>query len=257
MSHQVCESEPKINKREVKKLFKVYNKTGSIKAREKLIFLHMNLVRYLASRFLNKGESFDDLVQVGSLGLIKAIDRYNLSRKVEFTTYAIPTILGELKRHFRDKGWAIKVPRRLQEMSKDVKKARDRLASTLKRSPTTREIACFADLSEGDVMEAQETGTLYNLISLNNEAEFLDKSSSVRLVDCLGKNDIEIENVENQVLLEKALAKLSQRERFVLYLRFFENMPQTSISDILKVSQMHISRMLRRIFKKLKRHITN
>lgn len=252
-----CDSDPRVKKREIKKFFKIYKETQNVKVREKLVFLHMNLVRYLASRFLNKGESYDDLVQVGSLGLIKAIDRYNPARGVEFTTYAIPTILGEIKRYFRDKGWAIKVPRRLQELSRDIKKAKEKLLSKLKRSPTTAEIACFTDLSEDQIMEAQESSNMYNLISLNNETEFLDRKSSIQLLDCLGRNDIEIENIENQVLLKKAMAKLTEKERKILHLRFFENMPQTTISQTLSVSQMHISRMLQRILGKLKKYIIN
>src|ERR1700674_5025268 len=152
----------RFDRERVRALFAEYTKSRQSAPRDELVVLHLNLVRYLASRFANRGEALEDLIQVGTLGLIKAIDRFDTGRGVEFTTYATPTIVGEIKRYFRDKGWAVKVPRRLQELNLAVNRALEKLTVKLGRSPTIAELASHLGATEEDVLEAQELGQAYN-----------------------------------------------------------------------------------------------
>lgn len=214
--------------------------------------MHMNLVRFIAAKFANRGEAIEDLQQVGSLGLIKAIERYNPELGVEFTTYATPTIIGEIKRYFRDKSWAFKVPRRLQELKVAVSRTTETLTNGLGRIPTIREVADILKISEEEVLEAQELGQVYNLLSLNTEIESDEDKKVSNLLDYLGRADLQIENVENQVVLERAFSNLSGRERLVIYLRFYQSLSQSETARILDISQMHVSRLQSKALQKLK-----
>jgi RNA polymerase sigma-B factor len=220
--------------------------------RNELVVAHLNLVRYLAVKFANRGESLDDLIQVGTLGLLKAIDRFDLERGVEFTTYATPTIVGEIKRYFRDKGWAVKVPRRLQELNLAVNRANEKLTVKLGHSPTVAELASHLGASEEDILEAQELGQAYNLLSLDTELNGEGDKKSQTLADYVGQNDAALELFEDRANLERAFSVLSGRERVILYLRFYESVSQTEIAKRLNVSQMHVSRLQQKALEKLR-----
>lgn len=213
------------------------------KIKDELVAQHLNLVRYLAGKFSNRGENLEDLVQVGCLGLIKAIERFDPERGTEFTTYATPTIVGEIKRHFRDKGWAIKVPRRLQEFNASVAKTTEELTSQLGRVPTPDEIAKKLDVNAEDVLEAQELGQSYNLLSIDSELDADDSRKTSSLLDYLGRDDFQLEQVEDRLALHRAFSSLPERERLLMYLRFFENRSQSEVAKVLNISQMHVSRL--------------
>ncbi|MBS2034457.1 SigB/SigF/SigG family RNA polymerase sigma factor [bacterium] len=213
------------------------------KVKDELVAQHLNLVRYLAGKFSNRGENLEDLVQVGCLGLIKAIERFDPERGTEFTTYATPTIVGEIKRHFRDKGWAIKVPRRLQEFNASVAKTTEELTSALGRVPSPDEIAKKLEVSPEDVLEAQELGQSYNLLSIDSELDADDSRKTSSLLDYLGRDDFQLEQVEDRLALHRAFSSLPSRERLLMYLRFFENRSQSEVAKVLNISQMHVSRL--------------
>jgi RNA polymerase sigma-B factor len=237
-----------------KELFRRYRLEGDESARDELVTMYLNLVKYLASRFRNRGEPVDDLVQVGTIGLIKAIDRFDIDRQVEFTTYATPTIVGELKRYFRDKGWAIKVPRRLQELSFKVNQAVDALTQRLQRSPTIAEIGEYLGVTSEEVLEAMETSEAYNFVSLETDRSN-DGSDSFSILEYVGKDDALMAVVEDRATLSAAVSKLSPQEQRVLYLRFFEGLTQTEIANQLDISQMQVSRLLRRTLRVLRENI--
>lgn len=242
------------DKAHTRELFVRYRLDGNEEARDELITMYLNLVKYLASRFRNRGEPIDDLVQVGTIGLIKAIDRFDIERQVEFTTYATPTIVGELKRYFRDKGWAIKVPRRLQELSFRVNQAVDALTQRLQRSPSIPEIAEYLGVSSEEVLEAMETSEAYNFVSLETDRGG-DGSDSFSILDYIGKDDVLMSVVDDRETLGRALKKLTAQEQRVLYLRFFEGLTQTEIAGQLEISQMQVSRLLRRTLRILRENI--
>jgi RNA polymerase sigma-B factor len=222
------------------------------KLRAELVVAHLNLVRYLAVKFANRGEPLDDLIQVGTVGLLKAIDRFQVDRGVEFTTYGTPTIVGEIKRYFRDKGWAVKVPRRLQELNLAVNRAVEKLAVKLEHSPTIAELAEHLHASEEEILEAQELGAAYNLLSLDSEMASEGDKKSQRLADYVGATDAGLELLEDRANLERAFEVLTGRERVILYLRFYESISQTEIAKRLSVSQMHISRLQQKALEKLR-----
>lgn len=213
-------------------------------ARDQLVTLHLPLVEHLARRFRNRGEPHDDLVQVGTIGLIKAIDRFEPERGVEFSTYATPTIVGEIKRHFRDKGWAIRVPRRLQELSLQLTTATAELSQQLGRAPTVAELAQHLGLGEEQVLEGLESANAYSTVPL--EAGTGTGEDSPTLMDTFGEDDEALEGVEYREALKPLLAALPSRERHILMLRFFRNMTQSEIAAEIGISQMHVSRLLSR-----------
>lgn len=219
------------------------------RVRDELIEMHLPLVEYLARRFRNRGEALEDLVQVATIGLIKSVDRFDASRGVEFSTYATPTVLGEIKRHFRDKGWAIRVPRRLQELKLNLGKATNLLTQNLGRSPTVAELAQHLEISEEEVIEGLESSHAYSTVSL--DAPTAD-SDSPSIADSLGFVDPELDVVEVRESLKPLLAQLSPRERHIIALRFFSGKTQNQIADELGVSQMHVSRILTRTLASLK-----
>jgi RNA polymerase sigma-B factor len=243
----------RFNRERVRALFAEYTKSRESAPRDELVVLHLNLVRYLASRFANRGEALEDLIQVGTLGLIKAIDRFDTGRGVEFTTYATPTVIGEIKRYFRDKGWAVKVPRRLQELNLAVNRKLDSLSTSLGRSPTVNDLATALGATDEEIIEAQELGQVYNLLSLDSELATEGDKKSATLLDYLGAEDPELAMLEDKALLERAFTVLDRRERIILYLRYFENVSQSEIAARLNVSQMHVSRLQQRALEKMKR----
>jgi RNA polymerase sigma-B factor len=218
--------------------------------RDQLIEAHLGLAEYLARRFTNRGEPLDDLVQVASLGLVKAVERFDPSRGLEFTTFATPTIVGELKRHFRDKGWAVRVPRRVQELHLRVTRVIDDLALELGRSPTVQEIAVRAGTTEDEVIEAIDAGSAYRSASL--DAGRSDDEESPGLLGQLGGLDPELSRAERRAALGPLLSGLGEREQVMLYLRFYEGMTQSEIAKRLGISQMHVSRLLSRSLQTLR-----
>jgi len=230
---------------DTKELFAELHKTGDPEIRETLARLHLPLVEYLAKRFTERGESLDDLVQVGSVGLLKAIDRFDLERGVEFSTYATPTIVGELKRYFRDKGWAVRVPRRLQELSLRLNQIVATLTQELGRSPTVAEIAKRAEVDTDEVLEALESGQAYSAMSLDVPTNSEEEDSPLRS-DRLGAEDPALENLEYLASLQPLISQLPEREQTILYLRFFQGMTQSRIAERVGISQMHVSRLLTR-----------
>ncbi|HLZ36217.1 MAG TPA: RNA polymerase sigma factor SigF [Mycobacteriales bacterium] len=220
------------------------------RVRDELVEMHLPLVEYLARRFRNRGEPLDDLVQVATIGLIKSVDRFDLDRGVEFSTYATPTIVGEIKRHFRDKGWAIRVPRRLQELKLSLTKATSELSQRNGRSPTVTELAQHLGMSEEDVLEGLESANAYSAVSLDAPDGGEDDSPAV--ADTLGIFDESLEGVEYRESLKPLLERLPPREKRILLLRFFANMTQSQIAAELGISQMHVSRLLARTLAQLR-----
>ena len=219
-------------------------------AREKLVMSHLNLVRFLANKFKNRGEPIDDLMQVGYLGLLKAIDRFDPARGLEFTTYATPTIMGEIKRHFRDKGWSVRVPRRLQELSAKVNQATDELTTELQRSPTVEEIARYLDATVDEVLEAMESSSAYSSVPLEAPGSS-DSDDAPSVLDRYASEDSELAFTDDRLVIEEALAGFSPREREVIELRFVKGMTQIEIAQKLGISQVQVSRLLRRTLKKI------
>jgi RNA polymerase sigma-B factor len=244
-----------LSKEEVRGLFGEYqaatSETEQAELRERLVNQYLGLVEFLARRFRNRGEPLEDLVQVGTIGLLKAIDRFELDREVEFSTYATPTIVGELKRHFRDKGWALRVPRRLQELHLELTKVVGELGQDLGRAPTVAEIAKSTQLSEETVLEGLEIADAYNLTSLDAPMDAED-AGSTSFADQLGAEDEHLENLEYRASLAPEMAKLPERERRILYLRFFKGLTQSEIAERLGISQMHVSRLLARTLSQLR-----
>jgi RNA polymerase sigma-B factor len=221
------------------------------RVRDELVEMHLPLVEYLARRFRNRGEPLDDLVQVATIGLIKSVDRFDLERGVEFSTYATPTIVGEIKRHFRDKGWAIRVPRRLQELKLSLTKATSELSQSLGRSPTVAELAGHLGMSEEEVLEGLESANAYSAVSL--DAPDGGDEDAPAVADTLGIQDEGLEGVEYRESLKPLLERLPPREKKILLLRFFGNMTQSQIAAELGISQMHVSRLLARTLAQLRR----
>ena len=218
-------------------------------AREDLVHLHLPLVEHCARRFRNRGEPFEDLVQVGTIGLLKSIDRFDLERGVEFSTYATPTIIGEIKRYFRDKGWAIRVPRRLQELRMQIGATSAELTQNLGRSPTARELAEAIGCSVEEVLEGIESSNAYSTMSL--DASEGDDGAGTML-DAIGIDDENLEHVEIRESIKPLLDRLDAREKRILLLRFFKNMTQSQIAEEIGVSQMHVSRLLTRTLEQLR-----
>ena len=225
-----------------------------LRIRGELVELHLPLVEYLARRFRNRGECLDDLTQVATIGLIKSIDRFDLERGVEFSTYATPTIVGEIKRHFRDKGWAVRVPRRLQELKLALTKAIGDLAQRLGRAPTVAELAAHLQMSEEDVLEGLESANAYSTVSL--DAPDSGDEDAPAVAESLGMVDDALEGVEYRESLKPLLERLPPREKRILLLRFFGNMTQSQIATELGISQMHVSRLLAKTLAQLREGLT-
>ncbi|MBW8736085.1 MAG: RNA polymerase sigma factor SigF [Streptomyces turgidiscabies] len=217
--------------------------------RNRLVRMHLPLVEHLARRFRNRGEPLDDLTQVATIGLIKSVDRFDPDRGVEFSTYATPTVVGEIKRHFRDKGWAVRVPRRLQELRLSLTTATAELSQLHGRSPTVHELAEKLGISEEEVLEGLESANAYSTLSLD-VPDTDDESPAV--ADTLGSEDEALEGVEYRESLKPLLEDLPPREKRILLLRFFGNMTQSQIAQEVGISQMHVSRLLARTLAQLR-----
>lgn len=226
----------------VDELLRAYHERGDLAARDRLVEQQLPLVRSLARRYAGRGEPLDDLVQVASIGLIKAIDRFDVDRGVELSTYAIPTIVGELKRYFRDTGWAVHVPRRLKELSVRLNHSIEELGTVLGRSPTVAELADAVGADEEEIIEALDASRAYTAVSLSVPA---DEEGAVR-VDLLGEDEIGYETSEHRADLLPGFERLDERERRILHLRFNGGLTQSQIAKEVGISQMHVSRLIRR-----------
>jgi RNA polymerase sigma-B factor len=222
-------------------------------ARNTLIEMNMSLVRFAAGRFRGRGDDMEDIVQTGMIGLIKAIDRFELSREVEFTSFALPYIVGEIKRFFRDTTWAVHVPRRLQELRVELAKAREELSSRLDRAPTVAELATLMNITEDEVIEAQLASNGYNSASLDAAltGDGPEDGEAV-LADFIGVEEEGLRLVEDFHALAPLMAELSERDRQIIHMRFVEEATQAEIGQRLGCSQMHVSRLIKRIITRLR-----
>jgi RNA polymerase sigma-B factor len=232
------------SREQLREKFVEYSRHHDVAVRDELVAAHIGLAEFLARRFANRGEPLDDLVQVASLGLLQAVSRFDPDRGVEFSTYATHTIVGELKRHFRDRGWAVKAPRRMQELYLRLGKVVGSLGQELGRSPTIAELAAEVEVSEEEVLEALEAGQAYRFASL--DAPVPGDAEGASLISRLGTAEAGIGDVDDRATLSPLLARLPTRERQVVHLRFFESLTQSEIGDRLGISQMQVSRLLSR-----------
>jgi RNA polymerase sigma-B factor len=236
-------------------LLRRYHEEGDLSAREQLIEQYMSLVRSLARRYSYRGEQLDDLVQIGAIGLIKAIDRFDVDRGVELTTYATPNIIGEIKRHFRDKGWSVRVPRGLQELNVQLSRLIEEQTVELGRSPTIAELAKVAGAEEEEVLEAIESGRAYTSVSLSGGSGGGEEDGELDPLESLGAEEPQYEVSEDRAVLAPGFRVLDERERKILHLRFFKGLTQSQIAQQIGISQMHVSRLIRRALEKIRAEI--
>ena len=237
-----------------KLLLRRYHEQGDLQAREQLIEQYMSLVRSLARRYSYRGEQLEDLVQIGAIGLIKAIDRFDIERGVELTTYATPNIIGEIKRHFRDKGWAVRVPRGLQELNVQLSRLVEQLTVQFGRSPTIPELATASGAQEEEVLEALESGRAYSSLSLSAGSGG-DGEDDLDPLESIGTEEHQYEVSEDRAVLAPGFRALDERERKILQLRFFDGLTQSQIAQQVGISQMHVSRLIRRSLEKIRAEI--
>jgi RNA polymerase sigma-B factor len=235
-------------------LLERYHRGGDLAAREKLIEKYMSLVRSLARRYSHRGEPLEDLIQIGAIGLIKAVDRFDLDRGVELTTYATPNIIGEIKRHFRDKGWSVRVPRGLQELNVQLSRLIESLTVELGRSPTIPELAKASGAEEESVLEALESGRAYSSLSLSVGSGH-DEDGELDPLESIGTEEQAYAVSEDRAMLAPGFQVLDERERRILHLRFFEGLTQSQIAQQIGISQMHVSRLIRRSLEKIREEI--
>ena len=239
------------DKARTRRLLARYHKQGDQRARELVIQEQLPLVEFLARKFAGRGEPVEDLVQVASVGLIKAVDRFDVDRNIEFSTYATPNILGEIKRYFRDKGWAMRVPRGLQELRQSAKEAIRESTIKTGHSPSIRELAETLDSDLESVAEALTLGRAYNTASLDAPVSQDDKEGDT-VMDLQADENSLIEGLEDKILLQRAIGSLKGQQQQILKLRFNEGKTQTEIAQTIGVSQMHVSRLLRRAIEDLR-----
>lgn len=231
-----------------------YARSRDPKILDELVETFMPLARRLAARYRGDWEPVEDLEQVASLGLVKALDRFDPSRGVAFSSYAVPTILGELKRHFRDRGWSVRFPRDLQERIGRVDRGIAELSARLGRAPSVNEVAAKLEIDPEKVLEAMEAGQARHAISLDVQSQTED-GEGVPLKERLGRSDPGFDTVEYGAAIEEALDSLNKRDRVVLHLRFVEDMTQTEIAQRVGISQMHVSRVLRATLRRLREQV--
>jgi RNA polymerase sigma-B factor len=231
-------------------LFQRWHKHGDRGARDELIERFLPLARKLARRYIPSSEPYDDLVQVASLGLVKAVERFDPDRGFAFTSFAVPTIVGELKRYFRDSGWALHVDRSAQELARKINDAEHRISATTGRSPTVSELAQYLELSEEEVLDGLQTAEAYDALSLDAPLQGDDDGTTSRL-DAIGDEDERLLLVDDHATVFAAARHLPRREREILFLRFGEDLTQTEIAERVGVSQMQVSRLLRRSLRRL------
>ncbi|MFL5839047.1 MAG: SigB/SigF/SigG family RNA polymerase sigma factor [Thermoleophilaceae bacterium] len=234
-------------------LLRRYHREGDVGARQELIERHVAFVRRLAQRYARRGEQLEDLTQVGCVGLIKAIDRFDGGYGASLTTYAAPNILGEIKRHFRDRGWSVRVPREIQELNVKLTRMVDALTTRLGRSPSVDELAEAAGATLEQVLEAMESSAAYSALSLSEGPDPEDEGGGP--METLGEDDLGYEQSEQRITLATGIQRLPARERAILHLRFFEGLTQSEIAERVGISQMHVSRLIRNSLDSMRREL--
>ncbi|WDV45923.1 SigB/SigF/SigG family RNA polymerase sigma factor [Clostridiaceae bacterium M8S5] len=238
-----------------KKLFELYKENKDNNIRNELINRHLYIAEILTKKYLNKGIEYDDIYQVSSLGLIYAIERFDISKGFEFSSFATPTIIGEIKRYFRDKSWIIKVPRRIQELSKKINNAKVLLTQKLSKVPTVSDIAEYLESSEEQILQAMEANKVYTPYSLDTSHDNDDKNNEFNLFSVLGKKDEELDKIENRDFINIILDKLSDKEKMLIKERYIYEKSQAETAKKLGISQMTVSRMEKNIISKFKREL--
>jgi len=248
-------SNQSLKKMSEKELFKAYSVNKDKEIRNELVGRYLYIAEILSKKFINKGIDYEDIYQVASLGLIYAIERFDISKGFEFSSFATPTIIGEIKKHFRDKGWSIRVPRRIQELSKKINAAKNTLHQKLQRTPLIKDIAEYLECSEEDVIEAMEASQVYTPKSLDLTYDNDGEDKDIQLMDLIGESDKNYDEIENRDFLDKVIDKLNEIERKVLRDRFFDHKTQMQVAEELQVSQMTVSRMEKKIIEKFRKEL--
>lgn len=244
-----------LSKEERRDLFETYQKTKDRDLRDFLIEEHLYIAEILSKKYANRGIDYDDIFQVASIGLIYAVDRFDPSKGYEFSSFATPTIIGEIKRYFRDKGWAIRVPRRIQELSKKINNAKVNLAQILQRSPTISEIAEYLNVTTEEILETMEASKVYSPASLDITFENQGEDREINLADLIGEEEPYFDQIESNDFLHRAMEKLNDVERKILIDRYFNKKTQIAIAKSLDISQMTVSRIEKRVLEKMKKEI--
>ncbi len=245
----------KLSKDEVKELFREMDDKPSQEIREILIEEHLYIAEILSKKYANRGIDYDDIYQVASVGLIYAVDRYDVEKGFEFSSFATPTIIGEIKKHFRDKGWTIRVPRRIQELSKKINDAKVQLAQELQRSPTLDDIADYLNVTTEDILESMEASKVYSPQSLDIVYESGSEDKEVNLADIIGQEDDSFSKVENNDFVRRAMQKLNEVEQKIIIDRYYNKKTQVSIASELDISQMTVSRIEKKVLEKLRKEV--
>ncbi len=233
-------------------LFLQYQKTRNVDIRNQIFDKYKYMAEIISRKYNNKGIEHEDIFQIACMGLIYAIERFDINRGFEFTSFATPTILGEIKKYFRDKGWAIKVPRKIQEISKKVNDVNNLLSAQLNRAPTVREIAEYINSTEEEVLEAFEAGKMFNSQSLDEKFDMSNDDSDMSLMDVVGQDDLHFVKIENEDFIKKSMDKLNELERKIIIKRFYSNKTQSEIAKELNISQMTVSRIEKKSLEKLR-----
>lgn len=233
-------------------LFLQYHETRDIEIRNKIFDKYKYMAEIISRKYNNKGIEHEDIFQIACMGLIYAIERFDITKGFEFTSFATPTILGEIKKYFRDKGWAIKVPRKIQEISKKVNDVNNLLSAQLNRAPTIKEVAEYINTSEEDVLEAFEAGKMFNSQSLDEKFDSSGDDSDLSLMDIVGHDDSHFAKIENEDFIQKSMDKLNELERKIIIKRFYSNKTQSEIAKELNISQMTVSRIEKKSLEKLR-----
>jgi RNA polymerase sigma-B factor len=245
----------KLTDDEALELIRRYREEADDEIQNRLVEHYTDLVETLASKFARGAEPYEDLVQVGMIGLLAALKRYDPEYGRSFEGFAVPTIVGEIKRYIRDKTWSVHVPRRIKELGPRIKKAVEELTIQYQRSPRVDEIAAYLDVSSEEVLETLEMGRSYNAVSVDSPIEAGNDGSQVTLLDLVGNEEEGYEHVDQQMLLEKAFQVLTDREQSIIRMTFFDSMSQKQAGEQLGISQMHVSRLQRRALRKLREAI--
>ncbi len=250
-----CEQKKLENLKEIdtKILFNKFKQTKDLEIRNELIERHLYIAQILSKKYVNRGIEYDDIYQVACIGLIYAIDRYDVDKGFEFSSFATPTIIGEIKKYFRDKGWAIRVPRRIQELSKKINNSKVVLSQKLQRSPTVEDIADYLNISKEEVLEAMEASKVYTPQSLDITYDSNSDDKDVNLSELIGEEDFYFRKIENNDFLMRIVDKFNKVEKKIFFDRYFNKKTQVAIAESLGISQMTVSRVEKKIMGKLKK----
>ncbi|WP_077369296.1 SigB/SigF/SigG family RNA polymerase sigma factor [Anaerosalibacter sp. Marseille-P3206] len=244
-----------IKELDVKTLFKIYKETKDGDIRRELIERHLYIAEILSKKYANRGIEYDDIYQVASMGLILAVDRFDVDKGFEFSSFATPTIIGEIKKYFRDKGWTIRVPRRIQELSKKINNSKVVLSQKLQRAPTVEDIALYLNCTKEEVLEAMEASKVYTPQSLDLTYDSNNDDKDVNLAELIGEEDIYFNRIENEDFVKRAMEKLNDVEKKIFIDRYFNKKTQVVIAESLGISQMTVSRIEKKVIAKFKKEL--